>query len=142
MLETSFQRVTWDFQGCRFRISYFQIYMINYLFTFVYNRYIKYTNLKNRLETCFKRLTWGFQGCRFRISYFQIYMINYLFTFVYNRYIKSTNLKNMLETSFQLWSWVFWGCRFRIRIVFSDLYDKLIVNFRLQYLFKVNKFKK
>ena len=38
-LETCFQQLTWGFEGCRFRISYFQIDVINYLFTFVYNRY-------------------------------------------------------------------------------------------------------
>ena len=58
------------------------------LFTFVYNRYIKYTNYKNELETSFQQLTWGFQGCRFRISYFRVNLMIDLFTFVYNRYIK------------------------------------------------------
>ena len=43
-LETSFQRLTRGFLGCRFRISFIQIDMINYLFTFVYNGYIKQTN--------------------------------------------------------------------------------------------------
>ena len=44
--------------------------MINYLFTFVYIKYIKQTHLKNMLETSFQRLTWGFQGVDFEYHIF------------------------------------------------------------------------
>ena len=39
-LETSFQQLTWGFRGVYFEY-HISIDMINYLFTFVYNRYIK-----------------------------------------------------------------------------------------------------
>ena len=42
MLETSFQRLTWSFQGCRFQVSCFQIDMINYLFTLKINERMPY----------------------------------------------------------------------------------------------------
>ena len=51
ILETGFQHLTWGFQGCRFRILYFQIYKRNYSSNFVYNIYIKVKKTKqNRID--------------------------------------------------------------------------------------------